>query len=77
LFALGIFNLFLVAAEVELFKNSETGKLSTNSLWMMAVINWMITVIVIMVMTNVMGHQKMKRPTPVPSPLANMEAEAD
>ena len=84
LFALAIVNLFLVAVEVQLLmpdpgpsQNPETLKLSTNSLWLMAAINWVVTLISIVVMANVMGQRRLERPTPVPSPLANMNAEAD
>jgi hypothetical protein len=76
LFALALANLFLIAVEVELFQDAE-GELSTNALWLMAGINWVVTIASIAAMANIMGQRRMKRPTPVPSPLANMNAEAD
>ena len=76
LFALALANLFLIAVEVELFQDAE-GELSTNALWLMAGINWVVTIASIVAMANIMGQRRMKRPTPVPSPLANMNAEAD
>ena len=76
LFALALANLFLIAVEVELFQDAE-GELSTNALWLMAGINWVVTIASIAAMPNIMGQRRMKRPTPVPSPLANMNAEAD
>ena len=77
LFALAMVNLFLIAVEVELFQDAESGELSTNALWLMAGINWVITVASVVAMANILGQRRLKRPTPVPSPLANMKAEAD
>ena len=77
LFPLAIVNLFLVAAEVELLGDSETGGLSTNDLWLMAAINWAVTIASIVVAVNVLGQRQLRRLVPVASPLANMNAEAD
>ncbi len=76
LFALAIVNLFLVAVEVYLLRDS-TGALSTNSLWLMAAVNWVVTAAAVFVMANVLGQRRLKRPDPVASPLANMYAEGD
>ena len=46
-------------------------------MWTMAAVNWVIAVAAIFVMVNVLGGKKLERPTPQPSPLANMYAEAD
>jgi hypothetical protein len=46
-------------------------------MWTMAAVNWVITIAAIFVMTNVLGGRRLERPTPQPSPLANMYAEAD
>ena len=43
----------------------------------MAAVNWAVTIVAVVVMANVLGQSKLKRPVPVPSPLANMSAEAD
>ena len=44
----------------------------------MVAINWVVTVTAIVVIANILGQRKLKRPTPVPSPLANMNpVEAD
>ena len=76
LFALAIVNLFLVAVEVYLLRDS-TGALSTNSLWLMAAVNWVVTAAAVFVMANVLGQRRLKGPDPVASPLANMYAEGD
>ena len=76
LFALAILNLFLVAVEVYLLRDS-TGALSSGSLWLMAAINWVVTVVAVVVMANVLGQRRLRGPEPVASPLANMYAEGD
>jgi len=77
LFALALLNLFVVAVEVELLQNGDTGVLSTADMWLMAAINWAVTVAAIGVAANVLGQRRLKRPVPTPSPLANMGTEAD
>ena len=78
LFALALFNIFLIATEVQLLQDPDTGKLSTDAMWLMAAINWVVTVAAIVVIANILGQRRLKRPTPVPSPLANMNpVEAD
>jgi NADH-quinone oxidoreductase subunit H len=77
LLPLAIVNLFLVAAEVFVLQDSETGKLSTESLWIMAAINWVVTVASVVIMANVLGQRRIQPLEPVASPLANMHAEAD
>ena len=69
-------NIFLIAIEVVIFQD-DTGGVSTNSLWVMAAINWVIAIGVVVAVANILGQRKLERPTPVPSPLANMYAEAD
>ena len=76
LFALSLVNIFAVAAQVVVFQD-ESGALSANSLWIMAAINWIITIVAIAITANVLGQRKLERPKPTPSPLANMYAEAD
>ena len=76
LFAMALVNLFLLAVEVSLLQDSE-GRLSVGSLWLMSAINWAITVVTVVAFANLLGQRRMKRPTPVPSPLANMNVEAD
>ena len=41
------------------------------------VVRWVIAVAAIFVMANVLGQRRLRPETPVPSPLANMTAEAD
>ena len=77
LFALALVNLFLIALEIQVLGDPATGQLSMGALWLMAGINWAATVACVVVLANVLGQRRLKRPTPVPSPLANMNAEAD
>ena len=76
LFALAVINIFVIAIEVMLFQDGE-GNISTRGMWTMAAVNWVITIAAIFVLTNVLGGRRLERPTPQPSPLANMYAEAD
>lgn len=77
LFALALLNLVLVAVEVELLRSPDSGRLSTNDLWLMAAVNWAVTVVAIVVVANALGQRRLRRPTPEPSPLARMNVEAD
>ena len=76
LFGLALLNIFVIAVEVMLFQDAE-GQISTRGLWTMAAVNWVITIVAIIVMVNLLGGKKLERPAPQPSPLANMYAEAD
>ena len=77
LFALALLNLFVVAVEVQLLQDGDTGVLSTADMWLMAAINWTVTVAAVVVAANVLGQRRLERPVPTPSPLANMSTEAD
>ena len=77
LFPLAIANMFVVAAEVQVFQNAATGAISSNALWAMAGINWVVAAASLVAIANVLGQPRLKRREPVPSPLANMEAEGD
>ena len=77
LFALALVNLFLIAVEIQVLGDPATGQLSMGALWLMAGINWALTAACVVVIANVLGQRRLKRPTPVPSQLANMNAEAD
>ncbi len=76
LFALSLVNIFVVAAEVVILQD-DAGNISATSLWIMAAINWVITIVAIVVTARILGQRRLERPTPTPSPLANMYAEAD
>ncbi len=76
LFPLALLNMFLIAIEVQVFQDPE-GVISTNALWTVAAINWAVTIAAVVAMANILGQPRLKRVAPVPSPLANMEAEAD
>ena len=77
LFAVTLINLFLIAVEVQLFQDSETGNITASQLWIMAAINWGVTAVSVVAIANLLGQRRLRRPTPVPSPLANMQVEAD
>ena len=76
LFALSLLNIFVIAAEVVILQD-DSGNISASSLWIMAAINWVITIAAIVVTARILGQRRLERPTPTPSPLANMYAEAD
>ena len=76
LFALSLLNIFAVAAQVVILQD-DAGNISTSSLWIMAAINWAITIVAIVVTARALGQRRLERPAPTPSPLANMYAEAD
>ena len=76
LLPLAIINLFAVAIEVFIFNPGEAG-LSTRDMWIKAAINWAITIISIYVIFFVLGQNRLKRPEPVVSPLANMYANTN
>ena len=77
LFMLALLNLVLVAVEVEVLRDSETGKLSTDAMWVMAAINWAVTAVAVVAVANLLGQRRLQPATPVPSPLAIMNVEAD
>ena len=77
LFPLALVNMFLVAIEVLVFQDPDTGAISTGELWAIAGINWGLTIVAIVVMAQTLGQNRLKRPAPVPSPLANMSAGSD
>ena len=76
LFGLGIFNIFIVAIEIMIFK-TEDGTISTSNMLIMSGINWIIAIVTLLGLMRIYGHKKLERPTPVPSPLANMGLEVD
>ena len=76
LFALSLFNLVLMAVEVQLLQDAE-GKLATGDLWLMAGINWAISIVIITTIARIKAPRQVERQAPVPSPLVNMGAEAD
>ena len=77
LLPLALVNMFVVAIELVVLQDSETGALTSLDLWIMTAVNWVIAVAAIVVMANVLGQRRLRPETPVPSPLANMTAEAD
>ena len=77
LFPLAVINLFVIAIEVQVFQHPVTGELEMGELWTMAAINWPLTIVAVVGMANALGQRRLKRETPVPSPLANMGAEAE
>jgi len=77
LFPLAIINMFLIAFEIQLLRDPVSNNLETIDLWIMGVINWSVTALAIVIMANILGQSRLKRATPVPSPLANMYSEAE
>ena len=76
LFPLALFNIFLIATEFQVLQDG-AGALHADDLWVMAGVNWVATAVSLVVIANVLGQPRLKRPTPMPSPLANMEQEGD
>ena len=76
LFALSLVNIFVIAAQVVILQD-DAGNISATSLWIMAAINWVITIAAIVATAKILGQRRLERPAPTPSPLANMYAEAD
>ena len=77
LFSLAVLNLFVVAVQVMLLQDPDTGELTVRDLWTMGAINWTVTILAILVSTRLVTRRRAGRPVPTPSPLANMTAEAD
>jgi NADH-quinone oxidoreductase subunit H len=77
LFALGFLNFFLIAIEVLILIDLQTGTIPVSSMWIMAAINWVVTILAIVAVANLIGQKRLYRPVPVPSSLANMNAEAE
>ena len=77
LFPLALLNMFLVAIEIVVFQSPGDPEVSQAEMGIMAAINWIVMVAAVYVIANVLGQRRMRRPEPVPSPLANMYAEAD
>jgi NADH-quinone oxidoreductase subunit H len=77
LFPLALVNMFLIAVEVQVLQDPASGVIATDELWAMAAINWALTIVAIVVIANILGQPRLKRATPVPSPLANMYAEGN
>ena len=76
LFALSLVNIFAIAIEVVIFQD-ETGAITAGQMWIMAAINWAITIAAVVVTARTLGQRKLERRRASPSPLANMYAEAD
>ena len=77
LFPMALLNMFIVAAEVQVLQEPGSALLAPDRLWIMAAVNWAVAIASIVVMANVLGQPRLKREPPVPSPLANMYADAD
>ena len=71
LFPMSLLNMFLIAVEMQIFQD-DAGVISGDSLIIMAAINWAVTVATIVVFAHLLGQGRLRRPAPVPSPLANM-----
>ena len=71
LFPMSLLNMFLIAVEMQIFQD-DAGVISGDSLIVMAAINWAVTIATIVVFAHLLGQGRLRRPAPVPSPLANM-----
>ena len=71
LFPMSLLNMFLIAVEMQVFQD-DAGVISNESLIVMAAINWAVTLATIVVFAHLLGQGRLRRPEPVPSPLANM-----
>ena len=71
LFPMSLLNMFLIAVQMQIFQD-DAGVISGDSLIIMAAINWTVTIATIVVFAHLLGQGRLRRPTPVPSPLANM-----
>ncbi len=76
LFGLGIFNIFLIALEGTI-RSYNDNDISSTDMLLMGAINWIVTIVILLILVNLFGNKKLERPDPVPSPLANMGTEAD
>lgn len=77
LFPLSIVNLFVIAVELFAFQEPD-GTISTESLWIMVPINWVIFLISVVLIARALGQRNLQQvKPPSPSPLANMAANAD
>lgn len=76
LFGLGIFNIFIVAAEVFILSMND-GEITVSDMLIMTGVNWLITAATLIAIMQFLGQKKFHRPEPLPSPLANMGTEAD
>ena len=71
LFPMSLLNMFLIAVEMQIFQD-DSGVIPGDSLIVMAAINWAAAVATIVVFAHLLGQGRLRRPEPVPSPLANM-----
>ena len=71
LFPMSLLNMFLIAVEIQVFQD-DAGVIPGDSLIVMAAINWAAAAATIVVFAHLLGQGRLRRPEPVPSPLANM-----
>ena len=77
LFPLALLNIFLIAGEIQFFQSGGIEPIGVSTLLIMSGINWLVTGIAIYILANVLGQPSLQPKKPVPSPLANMYAEAE
>ena len=71
LFPMALVNMFLIAVEMQVFQD-DAGVIPDSSLVVMAAINWVAAAATIVLFAHLLGQRRLRRPAPVPSPLANM-----
>ena len=69
--------MFVVAAEVVVLQGINDGEISVGEMWIVAAINWTLTVASIAGIANLLGQRHIRRVQPIPSNLANMYGETD
>jgi len=77
LFPLALINMFVVSVEVVVLQGINDGEISVGEMWIVAAINWVLTVASIVGISDLLGQRRIRRVQPIPSNLANMYAETD
>ena len=71
LFPLALVNMFVVAVEVVVFQGVNGAEISMGELWIIAAVNWTLTVVSIVVIANLLGQRRI--PARRAGPLASSE----
>ena len=60
LFPLSLVNIFVVAVQAFVFQDAD-GTIPTESLWLMAAINWVVFIAAIVFIANLLGQKKLRQ----------------
>ena len=77
LFPLALINMFAISVEVVVLQGINDGEISVGEMWVIAAINWILTVASIVGISDLLGQRRIRPVEPIPSNLANMYAETD